>query len=48
LLEVLSADAAVTAHLSPADLAAALEPRAYLGMATKFVDRVLAARKEDH
>ena len=48
LLETLSADPAVTAHLSPAELAAALEPRAYLGMATVFVDRVLAARKEDH
>jgi len=47
LLETLAADPAVTAHLSPADLAAALEPRAYLGMASTFVDRVLAARKED-
>jgi 3-carboxy-cis,cis-muconate cycloisomerase len=47
LLDVLCADPAVTAHLSPADLAAALEPRAYLGMASAFVDRVLAARKED-
>ncbi|HEY6912804.1 MAG TPA: 3-carboxy-cis,cis-muconate cycloisomerase [Myxococcales bacterium] len=47
LLETLSADPAVTAHFSPRDLAAALEPGAYLGMASAFVDRVLAARKED-
>jgi 3-carboxy-cis,cis-muconate cycloisomerase len=43
LLETLASDPAVTAHVSRADLAAALEPSAYLGMATTFVDRVLAA-----
>jgi 3-carboxy-cis,cis-muconate cycloisomerase len=47
LLETLSADPAVTAQIAPADLAAALDPRAYLGMTSKFVDRVLAAGKED-
>jgi 3-carboxy-cis,cis-muconate cycloisomerase len=44
LLETLASDPAVTAHVSRADLGAALEPRAYLGMATVFVDRVLAAQ----
>jgi 3-carboxy-cis,cis-muconate cycloisomerase len=43
LLETLASDPGVTAHVSRADLAAALEPSAYLGMATTFVDRVLAA-----
>ena len=49
LLETLASDPAVIAHLSRADLAAALEPSAYLGMATAFIDRVLAAYdgKED-
>ncbi|HET7789127.1 MAG TPA: 3-carboxy-cis,cis-muconate cycloisomerase [Myxococcales bacterium] len=48
LLETLCADPAVTEHLSPADLAVILEPRAYLGVASSFIDRVLAAGKEDH
>jgi 3-carboxy-cis,cis-muconate cycloisomerase len=50
LLETLASDPAVTAQVSRADLAAALEPSAYLGMATAFVDRVLAAQdaQEDH
>jgi 3-carboxy-cis,cis-muconate cycloisomerase len=46
LLETLASDPAVTPHVSRADLAAALEPSAYLGMATAFIDRVLAA--DDH
>jgi len=50
LVEALSSDAAVTAHSSRGELAKALEPGSYLGMATAFVDRVLAAhdREEDH
>ena len=44
-LDVLAADADVTAVLSPAALAARLEPDAYLGSAGAFVDRALAARR---
>jgi 3-carboxy-cis,cis-muconate cycloisomerase len=44
LLDALVADPAVTAQLSPAELAAALEPTAYLGASSAFVDRVLANR----
>ena len=47
LLETLASDPAVTAHVSRADLAAALEPGAYLGMAAAFIDRVLAAHDEE-
>jgi 3-carboxy-cis,cis-muconate cycloisomerase len=47
LLETLASDPAVTAHVSRADLAAALEPSTYLGMATAFVDRVLAAHDQE-
>jgi 3-carboxy-cis,cis-muconate cycloisomerase len=48
LLDTLSADPAVTAIVKTADLAAAVEPRSYLGMASSFIDRVLAAHKEGH
>ena len=47
LLEALTADPAVSAHISSADLTAALEPRAYLGATAAFIDRVLAAHGED-
>ena len=42
LLEELQADAKVTAHLAPARLGALLDPESYTGLATEFVDRVLA------
>jgi 3-carboxy-cis,cis-muconate cycloisomerase len=41
--DVLSEDAAITAHLSLEELAAALEPSGYLGVAGQLVDRALAA-----
>jgi len=47
LVETLSSDPAATAHLSRGELARALEPGAYLGMATAFVERVLAARARE-
>ncbi|MBB6250977.1 3-carboxy-cis,cis-muconate cycloisomerase [Nitrospirillum iridis] len=42
--EVLATLPEVTAHLSPQQLAAALDPSGYLGMAPQFVARALAAR----
>ncbi|MFL5440616.1 MAG: 3-carboxy-cis,cis-muconate cycloisomerase [Myxococcales bacterium] len=47
LLETLGADSAVAAHLSAADLSRALDPKGYLGAATGFIDRVLAAYEEE-
>ena len=41
--EVLSEDAAITSHLSTQEIAGALEPSAYLGVADQLVDRALAA-----
>jgi 3-carboxy-cis,cis-muconate cycloisomerase len=42
--EVLATMPEVTANLSPDQLAAALDPAGYLGMAPQFVSRALAAR----
>ena len=49
LKAALAEEPAVTQHLSPADLDALLDPLNYLGQATAFVDRVLAAwrRKQE-
>jgi 3-carboxy-cis,cis-muconate cycloisomerase len=41
LVDALSAEPAITAHLPPARLAALLEPESYTGLAGAFVDRVL-------
>jgi 3-carboxy-cis,cis-muconate cycloisomerase len=41
LRDVLAADGAVTAHLSPADLGRLLDPQRYTGASDAFVDRVL-------
>jgi 3-carboxy-cis,cis-muconate cycloisomerase len=43
LLEVLSEDARVTAHLTPAELRRLFEPMSYQGVAQTFVDRILGA-----
>ncbi|MEC4591988.1 3-carboxy-cis,cis-muconate cycloisomerase [Nitrospirillum amazonense] len=43
--DVLATLPEVTAHLSPEQLAAALDPSSYLGMAPEFVARALAARE---
>ena len=45
LKTVLAEEPAVTQQLSAADLDALFEPLNYLGQATAFVDRVLAARR---
>jgi 3-carboxy-cis,cis-muconate cycloisomerase len=45
LRDVLAQDSAVTAHLSPDALDRLFAPAAYLGVAERFVQRVLAARK---
>ena len=42
LLDVLRADPRATAHLSPAQLEALLDPEGYTGLAGAFVDRVVA------
>ena len=47
LRDVLARDPAVTAHLSPDALDRLFAPDAYLGVAERFVQRVLAARKPD-
>jgi 3-carboxy-cis,cis-muconate cycloisomerase len=44
--EALLADREISGALSARDINAALKPGAYLGSATAFVDRVLAARKK--
>ena len=41
--EVLLQDQAITAHLKPEELAVALEPSGYLGVAGPLIDRALAA-----
>ena len=41
--DVLSEDSAITAHLKPDELAAALEPAGYLGVTGPLIDRALAA-----
>ena len=41
--DVLSEDPAITAHLKPDELAAALEPAGYLGVTGPLIDRALAA-----
>jgi len=41
--EVLSEDPAISTHLNPDELAAALEPAGYLGLAGPLIDRALAA-----
>jgi 3-carboxy-cis,cis-muconate cycloisomerase len=45
LRDVLAQDAAVTAHLSPDELDRLFAPETYLGVAERFVQRVLAAWK---
>jgi 3-carboxy-cis,cis-muconate cycloisomerase len=47
LRDVLARNPAVTAHLSPDALDRLFAPDAYLGVAERFVQRVLAARKPD-
>lgn len=42
--DVLAADARVAAHLSAQDLERLLDPRNYLGLATRLIERALAAR----
>jgi 3-carboxy-cis,cis-muconate cycloisomerase len=42
LLEVLRAEPRVTAHLSRAQIEALLDPERYTGLASAFVDRVVA------
>ena len=41
--DVLRDDRAITTHLKPEELAAALEPSGYLGVADQLIDRALAA-----
>ena len=36
-------DQTITTHLKPEELAAALEPSGYLGVAERLIDRALAA-----
>jgi 3-carboxy-cis,cis-muconate cycloisomerase len=45
--ELLIADPAITQHLTPAELEAALDPAAYLGSAEALIDRALAAYERD-
>lgn len=45
LRDVLAQDPAVTAHLPPDELDRLLAPESYLGVAERFVQRVLTARK---
>jgi 3-carboxy-cis,cis-muconate cycloisomerase len=45
LLDILKADAKITAHLSAEHLARLLDPKNYLGLAEKFSKNVLSARK---
>jgi len=44
--DVLLEDAAITTHLNPQELADALEPSGYLGVADRLIDRALAAYRE--
>jgi len=41
--DVLAEDSAITSHLNPEELAAALEPAGYLGVSAQLIDRALAA-----
>jgi len=41
--DVLSEDPVITAHLNPEELAGALDPSGYLGVAGPLIDRALAA-----
>jgi 3-carboxy-cis,cis-muconate cycloisomerase len=41
--DVLAEDSAITTHLNPEELAAALEPAGYLGVSSPMIDRALAA-----
>jgi len=41
--DVVREDRAITTHLKPEELAAALEPSGYLGVAERLIDRALAA-----
>jgi 3-carboxy-cis,cis-muconate cycloisomerase len=41
--DVLAGDSAITTHLKPEELAAALEPGGYLGVSSPLIDRALAA-----
>jgi 3-carboxy-cis,cis-muconate cycloisomerase len=41
--DVLQQDRAITTHLKPEELAVALEPSGYLGVAGLLIDRALAA-----
>jgi 3-carboxy-cis,cis-muconate cycloisomerase len=43
---VLSADRAVTKHLSATEIEALFDPLSYTGMAQQFIDRVLAAHQQ--
>jgi 3-carboxy-cis,cis-muconate cycloisomerase len=43
---VLSADGAVTKHLSASEIDALFDPLSYTGMAQQFIDRVLAAHQQ--
>jgi 3-carboxy-cis,cis-muconate cycloisomerase len=45
--ELLMADSAITQHLTPAELDAALEPAAYLGAAEALIERALTAYERD-
>ena len=46
LVEELARDDAVRAHLSPADLEAAVDPAGYLGATDHFIDRALGAWRQ--
>jgi 3-carboxy-cis,cis-muconate cycloisomerase len=48
LREELLAEAAVTAHLSAEEIDALLAPESYLGLATRFVDRVLGREVDEN
>ena len=41
--DVVREDQTITTHLKPEELAAALEPSGYLGVAERLIDRALAA-----
>ena len=45
--DVLAEDSAITTYLHPQELAAALEPSGYLGVADRLVDRALAAYRAE-
>jgi 3-carboxy-cis,cis-muconate cycloisomerase len=45
--DVLTEDSAITTHLRPQELAAALDPSGYLGVADRLVDRALAAYRAE-